>query len=92
MVWSSAAGTIPALSSTISFPPGYEGGIQHNLAVWCGPFFKNALVSQDIKDLARETKRIIKRVNKRTIMGQFDKEIVSRGSPTYNVFTDNYGR
>ncbi|SRR5260221_8255680 len=86
------AGTITSLSSTISFPPGYEAGIQHNLAVWCGPFFKNALVSQDVKDLASYTKRIIKRVNKRTIIAQFDKEIVARGSPTYNVYTDNYGR
>lgn len=83
---------ISSLDSTISFPPGYEGGIQHNLAVWCGPFFKNALVSQDVKDLASQTKRVIKRVNKRTITASFDKEISARGAPTYNVYTDNYGR
>ncbi len=85
------AGTILTLDSTISFPPGYEGGIQHNLAVWCGPFFKNALVSQDVKDLAAYTKRIIKRVNKRLMVAQFDREIGARGAPTYNVYTDNYG-
>jgi hypothetical protein len=85
------AGAIVTLDSTISFPPGYEAGIQHNLAVWSGPFFKNALVSQDVKDLADRTKRIIKRVNKRTIVAEFDREIISRGAPTYNIFRDGYG-
>lgn len=85
------AGAILTLDSAISFPPGYEAGIQHNLAVWCGPFFKNALVSQDVKDLASSTKRIIKRVNKRLMVAQFDRAITAKGSSTYNVYTDNYG-
>lgn len=83
------AGATLTLDSSISFPPGYEGGIQHNLAVWCGPFFKNALVSQDVKDLAFHTLKAIKRTNKRSNQAQFDREIVSRATPTFNIYRDN---
>ena len=82
---------LAALATTFSFPPGYKAAIQSNLAVWSGPFFKNALVSEDVKRRARQTFRWLKRANKRTPIGIFDTYIISRASPTYNVYTDSRG-
>ena len=76
------------LDTAFSLPPGYKAFIQSNIAVWMGPFFKNAVVSADVKMRAKETKRVVKRMNKRTAIAQFDNYLVSRPSGTYNIFTD----
>ena len=82
---------LATLDTAISFPPGYETAIQDNLAVRCGPFFKNAVVSTDAEQLAIQAKRSIKPANRRTNIAVYDKEIVSRASPTYNIFRDKSG-
>jgi hypothetical protein len=79
--------TLANLNANISFPPGYEAAIQSNLAVWCAPFFKNAGVSEDVKRLARDTKKIVKRTNRRTNLSQLDAMNAPRG--TYNIYTDS---
>jgi hypothetical protein len=80
-------GNLSNLTSNIVLPPGYEAAIQANLAVWLGPFFKSAAVPDDVKALARETKKIVKRTNRRTNLAQFDPMTSSRG--TYDIYTDS---
>ncbi len=84
-------GNLANLYANLSFPPGYELAIQTNLAVLIGPFFKTALVSQDIKDQAKESKKIIKRLNTRSNQAQFDSELNSNSNSLYNIFSDGYG-
>lgn len=84
--------TINDLSTDFTLPPGYEDAVQHNLAVRCGPFFKTALVSQDVKDLAAYGKKIIKRTNKRELLALYDPELTSIGQGTYNIYTDSYNQ
>ena len=84
-------GNLSNLYANLSFPPGYEAMLQHNLSVWLGPFFKTALVSQDIKDLAKETMKIVKRMNTRSNQAQFDSELNSNSNSLYNIFSDGYG-
>lgn len=84
-------GQFAAVGTTIALPPGYIDMLQHNLAVRLGPFFKNQPVSQDIKDLARETLAAVKRTNTREVIATFDSEIVARATPTYNIYRDRQG-
>lgn len=81
-------GNLANLTASLSFPPGYEAAIQSNLAVWLGPFFKSSEVSPDVKALAADTKKIIKRTNRRTNPATLDPVVTSRGS--YNVYTDSF--
>lgn len=75
------------VNTNISLPPGYEAAIQHNLCIWLAPFFKNGSVSDEIKFLARDTKKVIKRSNMRTNEAAF--EIGAMGRSSYNVYTDS---
>jgi hypothetical protein len=78
------------LYQTFSLPPGYELAIMSNLAVFLGPFCKNALVSQDVKDIARLSKANIKRSNGRPNVATFDKEITKSGQPNFNIYSGRY--
>lgn len=80
---------VPLLTTPITLPPGYEAAIENNLCVELKPFFKGAQLDPDIKELARETLADIKRTNMREIVAEFDEAIVSRASPTYNIYNDN---
>lgn len=84
-------GSLADLNAAFSFPPGYKAAIQSNLSVWLGPWFKNAVVSTDVKMRASKTLKAIKRANRRTPIGVYDNYIVSRAQPTYNIFTDSRG-
>jgi hypothetical protein len=77
------------LSTTISLPEGYEAAIENNLALWIAPYFKSANVSDDLKAHAMSTFADVKRKNIRPIVAEFDSEIVSRGTPTYNIYNDS---
>lgn len=78
------------LYQTFNLPPGYELAILSNLAVLLGPFCKNALVSQDVKDVAKWSKANVKRSNKRNNVAQFDKEITKSGQPNFNIYSGRY--
>lgn len=79
---------VTSLTTAFSLPPGYELAIQSNLAVQLGPFIKNAPVSPDVKDIARKSKAVVKRSNKRNVLSQFDAELLPRGQGTYNPYVD----
>jgi|SRR5579863_6414544 len=83
-------GDMANLVQQFALPPGYELVIESNLAVLLGPFCKNALVSQDVKDIARWSKANVKRTNKRTNVAQFDKEITKSGQPNFNIYSGRY--
>lgn len=78
--------------AAFSFPPGYKAAITNNLSVWCGPFWKTAVVSDDVKRLARLSKKAIQRANRRTPIAIFDSYIVSRPTATYDVYSDSMSR
>lgn len=77
------------LTTSMSLPPGYESAIYHNLAIALKPFFKDAQIDPLIIELASQAKASIKRSNMRENIANYDAEIVSRASPTYNIYRDS---
>lgn|SRR5574337_493798 len=76
------------LETQLSLPPGYQDAIQHNLAIRLQPYFQRAQISPVVVELASTSKAAIKRSNLRSNVAGFDSAIVSRGTPTYNIFRD----
>ena len=85
-------GQLSSLTTSLSLPPGYELALQSSLAILLAPFVKNAMVSQDIKDIARVSKANIKRSNKRSTTANFDSEITASGKASYNIYSGSYNR
>ena len=79
------------LTQVLSLPPGYQDAIQHNLAIRLQPFFKDAQINPIIAELASQTKAAVKRTNIRSNVAGYDSEIVSRATPTYNIYRDRSG-
>jgi hypothetical protein len=77
------------LTATLNLPPGYEAAIFSNLAVWMKPFFRDAQLDPDVRELASKTLGNIKRTNIRENIANYDPEIVSRATPTYNIYRDS---
>jgi hypothetical protein len=82
---------MPYLQAPIIFPSGYQDAIQHNLAIRLKPFFKDAQIDPIIIELASQTKAAIKRNNYRPNTAVFDPELISRATPTYNIYRDRTG-
>lgn len=78
-----------SLTVSMSFPPGYEAAIYSNLSMWMAPFFKDAQPSPVVSALADRTLASIKRTNMRENLSNYDAEIVSRATPTYNIYRDS---
>jgi hypothetical protein len=78
-----------SLTSTISLPPGYVAAIIPNLAIWLSTYFKSSKLDPVISGLASDSKAAIKRTNARVLKATYDPEIVSRASPTYNIYRDS---
>ena len=77
-------------AQVLTLPPGYGLATMSNLAVQLGPFLKNALVSEDVKKIARDSKAAVKRSNKRNNVAQFDKEITKAEQPNFNIYSGRY--
>jgi hypothetical protein len=77
------------LTSTMSLPTGYESAIYHNLAIALKPFFTATQLDPVVIQLASNAKASIKRTNMRPNIANYDAEIVSRASPTYNIYRDS---
>jgi hypothetical protein len=77
-----------SLSAQMSFPPGYQDMIQHNLTVRMKPFFKDGQLDPIIIELARETKGAVKRANISPVEAVYENEIVARGAGSYNIYRD----
>lgn len=81
------------LTTAVSLPPGYVRALKRNLALEAWPYFyevdKNppaALVKSAMTALGN-----IKRTNIKEVVAVFDPEIISRASPTYNIYRDRQG-
>lgn len=83
--------SFPALTTTISLPPGYNAAIRHNLAAELWPFFGTGELAQTVVYLASQSKGNIKRTNIRPEEAVYDSEIVSRSQVQYNWQTDSVG-
>ncbi len=79
------------LTTALTLPPGYQDAIQHNLAIRLKPFFRDAQIDPLIVELASQTKAAIKRNNLRTNVAVYDAEMISRATPTYNIYRDRTG-
>lgn len=78
-----------SLTVSMILPPGYEAAIYSNLSMWMAPFFKDAQPSPVVSALADRTLASIKRTNMRENLSNYDAEIVSRATPTYNIYRDS---
>lgn len=76
------------MTQTVNLPPGYFEAIYSNLAVRLHTFFKDAQLRPELVQYANSTRASVKRTNMRSIPAQFDPYIVSRATPTYNIFRD----
>ena len=81
----------PDLTTNVTFPVGYNLAIKTNLAVQLHPFFLEGEVSGPIARAAAQAKANVKRTNNRPIVANYESEIVSRASPTYNIYRDRSG-
>jgi len=79
------------LSTLVSLPPGYNIAIFSNLAILAKPFFLDGQMDPVIPVTAARTLGAIKRTNQRDLYAQYDKEIVSRATVSYNPYTDSVG-
>ena len=79
-------------TTTVSLPPGYEKAIQDNLAIELWPFFKpdGSMPGELLFRQAAESKANVKRSNTRENMADFEKVLLSRAQPQYNVYSDSY--
>jgi hypothetical protein len=80
-----------SLVSPISFPPGYKKAIQDNLALELSDYFPNAKITQRLIQAAGISKGNIKRTNIRPVRAEYDPELVSKATGTYNIYNDSAG-
>jgi len=80
--------TFTALTDVLSMPPGYQWAIEHNLAVALAPSFE-VPVPPDVRMIASESKRTLKRNNHRPITSRTDLAALTSSGGGYNVYTDS---
>lgn len=78
-----------SLTTVLTLPPGYQDAIQHNLAIRLKPFFATGQIDPIIIELASQTKAAVKRTNIKQSPASYDASIISRATPTYNIFRDS---
>lgn len=78
------------LAAPMTLPPGYKAALQSNLAIELWPLFKpdGSAPGQVLLSLAMKYKGNVKRTNMRPLVASYDRELVSRGAGTYNIFRD----
>lgn len=80
-----------SLTTPVSLPPGYNLALKANLAAELNPYFTSQPLPPDVQRKAMMSKGNIKRTNMRPLVAVYDPEIISRATPTYNVYTDSNG-
>lgn len=80
------------LTTTFSLPPGYKLAISSNLALALKMYFTEAVASQDLKNQAAESKRVVKISNRRLNKASYDAEVLSRAPGTWDIYTSSYRR
>lgn len=78
------------LATALNLPPGYQAAIQDNLAVELWRFFKpdNVAIPPSTLAIAARSKGNVKRTNQRENIANFDPELISRSSGSYNIYVD----
>lgn len=76
------------MNSSVVLPPGYNRFLKTNLAVELHPYYSDQQLNPLILAAAMESKGNIKRSNLKEVVADYDPEIVSRGTPTYNIYRD----
>ena len=81
------------LQTAASLPPGYLRAMKRNLAVEAWPYFKgwNANPPAALVKAAMQSLGNIKRTNIKEVVAVFDSAIISKATPTYNIFRDVNG-
>lgn len=84
-------GDLAALTTNVILPPGYSRALKSNLAVELFPYFKadGAQLNPLVLSKAMLSFGDIKRTNLKEVIAAFDPEIVSRATPSYNVYSDS---
>lgn len=86
--------TFGNLTASLSLPPGYEKAIKDCLAIEVGPYFKpdSWVPSPILLQIAAKSKGNVKRGNlqNREPRAVFDREISSRTTRPYNIYSDSY--
>lgn len=82
-------GDFSGISSVFTLPPGYKEAIQRCLAVVIWPYFLSGQPDQWRVDVASKAKGNVKRTNIRDDTAFYDPELISRGTRTYNWYTDS---
>lgn len=83
--------TWPDLFSDITFPPGYLEALRYALAIRLAPAYgAAAMVTPDLKELAKDAKRRIKIMNAPMIDLKCDPMLVSHDKAIYDWRTDQY--
>jgi hypothetical protein len=78
------------LTAQISLPLGYKKAYQDSLAIELIPYFKDVDANFNLLiEIASKSKGNIKRTNIRPVEAVYDSEIISRASPTYNIYRDS---
>lgn len=80
------------LTTPFSLPPGYKLAVTTNLAIRLQKYFSGAVTSQDLKNEAAESKRVVKVSNRRMDVAVFDPELTARAPGVYNIYVDGYRR
>ena len=78
----------PTLTTAVSLPLGYVSAIKYNLAIELSPYFQ-VTPSEVVVAMANKHKANIKRTNIKMTPAVYDPELVSRASPTYNIFRES---
>lgn len=81
------------LTTAVSLPPGYLRALKRNLAVELWPYFKgwNTNPPAALLKAAMQSLGNIKRTNIKEVVAVYDGEIISRATPTYNIYRDRAG-
>ena len=74
--------------TAVSLPPGYLMAMKTNLAVELHPYYLDGEINPVILRSASRSLAAVKRTNTKPVKAIFDPEIVSRASPTYNIYRD----
>jgi hypothetical protein len=80
------------LQTAFNMPPGYQRAIELNLAVELKEYFPaGGPLKPSLIKAAQDALGDVKRKNITQVVAIHDNEIVSRGTPAYNVYTDRGG-
>lgn len=83
---------LTALSSPFSLPPGYRSAIRDNLCLELWTYYKTGDPWAWLMKSAMDKLAVVKRTNMKQSPATYDSAVVSKGTATYNIYTDSVNR